>query len=282
MRILALKGGGVRCVAQLVMLRNLEQEIGPIRSAFDMIAGTSAGAVIGALLGLGRSPADLLDDMTGALRNVFQSRWIPWRSLFRTRPLRRFLDELFAEELKGGRRPRFGDLACELLIPMRNIAEGRTVILSSRETPDEDLLVWLRRAMTLPPFFEPDDGWVDGGIGEHNNPSLAAARMLEARRVPNAKIVCLDSGKDPHGFQKKANILNMLGYITTEIMNANDALVEHIVAVSYPKFRYHGSSFRYPRRIESLDLKEVPAVLREARLWASAEVGNIASFLNEK
>ncbi len=279
MKVLALKGGGVRCVAQLVFLRNLEQEIGPIRNAFDIIAGTSAGAVIGALLGLGRSPADLLEDMPAALGSVFQSRWIPWRSLFRTKPLRRFLEELFGPELKGGRNPRFGDISGELLIPMRQIGDGRTVILSSRETPEENLIMWLQRAMTLPPFFEPVDGWVDGGIGEHNNPSLAVARILEARRVPNAKIVCLDSGKDPHGFHKRANVLNMLGYITTEIMNANDGLVEHIMTASYPGYQYHGSTFRYARRMESLDLKEIPAILSEARLWASAEVNHASAFL---
>jgi len=52
-RILAIDGGGVRGILPATLLRQLEIEAGqPISQLFDLIAGTSTGAILGAMLAL--------------------------------------------------------------------------------------------------------------------------------------------------------------------------------------------------------------------------------------
>ena len=57
-RVLALDGGGMRGVVSLVMLQELEQRTGrPVHQLFDLIVGTSTGAILAAMLGLRKVPA---------------------------------------------------------------------------------------------------------------------------------------------------------------------------------------------------------------------------------
>ena len=57
-RILVLKGGGVRGVLQLDSLRMIEKHYGKqIFEIFDLIVGTSVGAITGGVLSLGNYPA---------------------------------------------------------------------------------------------------------------------------------------------------------------------------------------------------------------------------------
>lgn len=60
-RILALDGGGAKGFYTLGVLNQLEAQLGkgPLCERFDLIFGTSTGAIIAALLGLGKSVADI-------------------------------------------------------------------------------------------------------------------------------------------------------------------------------------------------------------------------------
>lgn len=57
-RILSLEGGGMRAVTELEILRHIEREAGkPICQLFDIIGGTSAGAILAALLTVPDNPS---------------------------------------------------------------------------------------------------------------------------------------------------------------------------------------------------------------------------------
>ena len=59
-RILSLDGGGAKGFYTLGVLREIEGLIGcPIHERFDLIFGTSTGAIIAALLGLGKSVKEI-------------------------------------------------------------------------------------------------------------------------------------------------------------------------------------------------------------------------------
>ena len=59
-RILALDGGGVRGILEVIWLDRLERHLGgPIYSHFDLILGTGVGAILGFALGLGLRPAKI-------------------------------------------------------------------------------------------------------------------------------------------------------------------------------------------------------------------------------
>ncbi|WP_423066050.1 patatin-like phospholipase family protein [Devosia sp. CN2-171] len=61
-RILSLDGGGAKGFYTLGVLRQIEAMIGcPIYERFDLIFGTSTGAIIAAMLGLGRPVPEIID-----------------------------------------------------------------------------------------------------------------------------------------------------------------------------------------------------------------------------
>ena len=49
-RILSIDGGGIRGVLPLALLIEIEKRRGPVADLFDMVAGTSIGGIIAALV----------------------------------------------------------------------------------------------------------------------------------------------------------------------------------------------------------------------------------------
>lgn len=62
MRILALQGGGIRGLITAVICEEIERKLGcPIARKFDLIAGTSAGSIVGAGLATGASASEVVE-----------------------------------------------------------------------------------------------------------------------------------------------------------------------------------------------------------------------------
>ena len=93
-RILSLDGGGAKGFYTLGALREIEALVGcPLCEKFDLIYGTSTGAIIAALLGLGRS----VDDIEALYREhvvTIMARWLPSR---KTAALEALATEVFGE-----------------------------------------------------------------------------------------------------------------------------------------------------------------------------------------
>jgi uncharacterized protein len=58
-RVLSRDGGGAKGFYTLGVLRELEGLVGPLHQRFDLIFGTSTGAIIASLLALGKSVEDI-------------------------------------------------------------------------------------------------------------------------------------------------------------------------------------------------------------------------------
>ncbi|MGP1382890.1 MAG: patatin-like phospholipase family protein [Thainema sp.] len=77
-RILSIDGGGIRGIVAARMLDVIEQQLNqPLREYFDLITGTSTGALIAGSLMVGRSPAQLVDLYLARGKEIF-----PYRSWF--------------------------------------------------------------------------------------------------------------------------------------------------------------------------------------------------------
>src|SRR5256885_15481560 len=80
-RILSLDGGGVRGVFQAAFLVRLaerlaEKELGIIREHFNLIAGTSTGAIIAMGLALDIDPNRILDSYKSLSEKIFNKGWV--------------------------------------------------------------------------------------------------------------------------------------------------------------------------------------------------------------
>src|SRR3954463_5866672 len=76
-RILSLDGGGAKGFYTLGALKEIEGLIGcPLYQKFDLIYGTSTGAIIAALLGLGKS-VDEIEVLYRTHVVRLMARWLP-------------------------------------------------------------------------------------------------------------------------------------------------------------------------------------------------------------
>ena len=209
-RTLALDGGGLKGILTLGYLEALEQLIrqrhgsGPdfrLSDYFDLIAGTSTGAIIAACLALGMSVGEVLEQYQKLGRNVFSRNW------FRQGVIRaRYDKERLESELKtvfgsdttlGSDRLRTGLLVMAKRLdtgspwPMSNNPKGkyfRNTDSTSHWIYNSDYPLWkvIRASTAAPTFFDPEEitiieqpgrepekgQFVDGGVSPFNNPSL--------------------------------------------------------------------------------------------------------------
>jgi len=155
---LALGGGGARGMAHLGVLRALERE----EIYFDMVAGTSSGALMGISYAAGWSPEESLDEFTMMLTPPRRWRMLPWGQAwylvtkFRTGAWERML------------RPYVGETTLEQLrMPLLTVAVD---LITGREILRDrgDAVAAVLESINLPlvsrPILRDGMALVDGGI----------------------------------------------------------------------------------------------------------------------
>lgn len=202
-RILALDGGGVRGAMSIAFLERLEQILAaiagkPVRLCdyFDLIGGTSTGAIIAAGLALGLSAADMKELYNKLAPKVFKSSlWrLPlWSAKFDARTLQSELNAVFGERTLDSE-----ELLTGFCVVLKRIDTGGSWVLLNNprakywNSPSDHsflgnaqlhLANLIRASTAAPSYFDPEliqivDGqvsglFVDGGLTPHNNPSLA-------------------------------------------------------------------------------------------------------------
>jgi hypothetical protein len=214
--VLSLDGGGVRGIISVAFLERIEHLRRSARATterppdssmaddFDLIGGTSTGAVIGTCLALGLPIAEVRDFYMRLAPRVFRrSRWriAGLQTVFDSRSLQKEIDAVI-----GDRRLDTADLRTKLAIITKRVDTGGTWIVTNnpaakywRDAADGSYIGNARyrlgslvRASTAAPFFfapepiaivdgQPQGLFVDGGITPHNNPSLA---LLQVATIP--------------------------------------------------------------------------------------------------
>jgi hypothetical protein len=218
-RILALDGGGIRGVFTLQILAKIEELFRAeqnkpdlvLGDVFDLIAGTSTGAIIAALLSWGM-PVDEIEELyeDHSPEMFAKGSWTQqWKSKYKPEAIARFFRERFTEAdgvtpaLLGTKR-----LKKSLLIVMRNGSTGSpwpvcnnpdakyNVRVLEDGTPNLqcnlDIPLWqlLRASTAAPTYFPPEEItlggqthlFMDGGMTPYNNPALIAVLMATLPR----------------------------------------------------------------------------------------------------
>lgn len=221
-RILALDGGGLRGIVSLAFLKRIEDLLRARHGGdhefrlchyFDLVAGTSTGAIIASALAKGMSVDELVKCYLDLGRRVFARSF--WR---RGVLLARYDEATLQQELKDvlGATTTLGgpELLTGLLVvtkrldtgspwPLANNPRGKYFRAGPHDTwiSNGDYLLWeiIRASTAAPTYFDPEritistkDGrpaiegeFLDGGVSPYNNPSLQALlyATLEGFRV---------------------------------------------------------------------------------------------------
>jgi patatin-like phospholipase/acyl hydrolase len=183
--ILCLDGGGIRGILTIQLLKNLEKISGlPCYELFDMVAGTSTGAIIASLITIGHTAEEIEKMYTDLVTKVFEKKLFRGRFLFPpafTKNTYRNLLKSLVGDITLEDASKIHDL--DIMITASDISAGEETFFSCFKQSDGThhgtyKKVLLRGAMeatmSAPTYFYPLERFLDGGTTTYNNPSLAA------------------------------------------------------------------------------------------------------------
>ncbi len=167
MRGLALSGGGARGLAHIGVLMALEEK----GLSFDVVAGASMGAIVGALYAAGHPPERILE----IAKSARWSGFFPFALGRRAYAKRRLL-----AFLKAHLPARFEELERPLVVPAVGLESGRLRYLSRGPLP-EAVLASAAHPLLVGSVVYQGERLIDGGVLD--DLPVAGARWLGAREV---------------------------------------------------------------------------------------------------
>lgn len=221
-RVLVLDGGGAKGVMQSVILKEIEERTGkPIHQTFDLIVGTSVGAILGGIFASGQLSAhDCHSMIKEQLKLVFKKR------LFRMpKYSRKPLTQVFNKEIGEGFL--MGHCKTPFVCTAVNMVDGKTHYFKSWERRDSriKLIDAVNRSSAAPLYFGAIKDeisrsvWLDGGVGNANNPILeAVVEVVRQEWLEHNNVHILNIGTGFHEFDMsykeaaKAKTLKQLSF----------------------------------------------------------------------
>lgn len=183
--ILCLDGGGIRGILTIQLLKKLEEKAGlACYDLFDMVAGTSTGAIIASLIALGHSARQIEEMYTQLVTKVFEKKMFRGRFLnppaFTKNNYRQLLKKLVGD-ITLEKACALHDL--DLMITANDIFAGEETFFSCFKQEDgtfhgtyKEILLRaaMEATMSAPTYFYPFGRFLDGGTTTYNNPALAS------------------------------------------------------------------------------------------------------------
>jgi uncharacterized protein len=201
--ILCLDGGGMRGILTIQLLKKLEETAGiPCYELFDMISGTSTGAIIAGLITSGRNAAEIEKMYVDLVTEVFDRRKLGLRFInppaFTKKNYRANLKDI-VNDITLENACRLHDL--DLMITSHDITAAEETFFSCFKQEDgsyygtyKDVLLRavMEATMSAPTYFYPLERFLDGGTTTYNNPALAAfmeavSYSCDRKKNPGAK-----------------------------------------------------------------------------------------------
>lgn len=202
-RILALDGGGIRCLIGIEVLLAMEEALAQrhgdpdyrLYRHFDLVAGTSGGAIVGAAVALGLPMREIRDFVVANARNMFRpAAWYRMhKALYDPSHLEQNMKDWFGADTRLGS----DRLRTQLLLVMRNFSTDSPWLVSNnpnapyndrtRDDCNLDLKLWqlARASSAAPGYYAPETIifgrerpyefiFVDGGLTGFLNPAFKA------------------------------------------------------------------------------------------------------------
>lgn len=306
--ILALDGGGVRGILSLHVLRALERHVDkPAHEFFDMVAGTSTGAIIAALIAYARLTADeILAEYDRMVGRVFDRD-----------PRRMFVGGLLRTRIysRGAAmetlRYYFGKRTLRRM-PVRSDGEPQALVLTTHDlVRNEELFLsnypfksgrpnfaqsWKIRdavaasALSAPWYFEPYLGrFVDGGVTVFNCPARqAAVEALDYCERPlfrrgRTTLWSLGTGTFATGYREGEgedfHLWDWAGRLASDVQG--DAEGDQISGVERMARRGELAFRRYQARIDDETLRELGLPTGKVALPIALDRADAVDFLHE-
>ena len=214
--ILALDGGGTRGIYTAQLLANIEQALGRrIRTCFDLIAGTSTGAIIAGAAVSDIPMTEIVELFETETPYIFRRRWyrIP---LFLSKYPDQKLAEIIAKHIPA---TSLSEIETPLMITSSEIAKSEVHIFrsnyrgrDSRIAPtgkDVSLQDAILASCAAPTFFDPKSVGnfllADGGLWA-NNPSTVAfteALSVFGKEIQEVRMLSVGTGHSVNMYRNR-------------------------------------------------------------------------------
>lgn len=209
-RILTLDGGGIRGAFTASVLAKwddmLEKGGGKdLVKHFDMVAGTSTGAILAIGLGLGLTPKEMLDFYRSQGSKIFPKdrklrHWL--KSKHDSQTLREILETVFRD------RTLSKDSCCRLVLPTVRATHGESEVIVTAHNPDRtgfrdiSAVDAALASAAAPTYFDEAvvsdavtvQSYLDGGLWANNPVLPAIAEAIRHLKIPLDRIDVLSVG----------------------------------------------------------------------------------------
>lgn len=226
-KILSIDGGGIRGLIPAKVLAELESELQKgepekkLYEHFDLICGTSTGAILAIGIALGISAKELAKFYEENAKVIFPRfifRFLPQKSrvffnaIYSNKKLLKKLKEVYANA-NGGRDPLIDDLKTKVCIPAFNGNDGKINVFKTRHHPEyrrDYKLPAYHVAMSsasAPVYFPPHTftfknehgegkniNMIDGGIFANNPALVGVFEATDKLDIPIGNISVLSLG----------------------------------------------------------------------------------------
>ncbi len=217
--ILALDGGGARGIYSALMLAKIEEAAcAPVRDSFDLIAGTSAGAISAGAAAIGVPMSQIVDLFETESERIFRKRWFRRFGYVQSKYSRDHLKSV-VENIAGG--VKLGDIETPLMITGSDISTGGVYVFKSAYLGDMGY-PYVRDGDTLlseailascaaPSYFDParvgDSLVADGGLWANNPSIIALAEALSKFRaeIERVHILSIGTGRSTKFYSQSKN-----------------------------------------------------------------------------
>lgn len=206
-RILSIDGGGIRGIFPAVFLEEIERNLGPVRSHFDLVAGTSTGGIIAIGIGLGLPMERIVDIYCKDGSKVFPPHRFNQKTIRFLRRLVRPLHDHEALEtlLKDVFGERIlGESECRLVIPAFVGPDPQIAVFKTDHHSDYQIdwqsKAWeiARATSAAPTFFaghkSQNSFFLDGGVWANNPIMCAVVEAISAYEINPEQVRVLSIG----------------------------------------------------------------------------------------
>ena len=277
--ILSIDGGGIRTIASIVFLKELEARLGvPIAEKFDFFIGTSAGAISCLGLSVNKMPAaDLMNiwSKENLVKTMTNSSWETNLGIMQINPKytnegkREVLKEFFSNK-------KLGEAYKPVAVTSYDIEKRLPVLLTSYNDPEVSV-VDAGDATSAAPVYYPtaqvgDRFLIDGGIVA-NHPALHG--YVEAKKLyPDNELVVLSVGT---GLNKRSlkgedsKKWGLIGWMRHDLFglmvesSMDHELAEELIGEDY--LRINSPLRRVNRRLDDSSDSNIERIISMGESW---------------
>jgi len=269
-RILSLDGGGAKGFYTLGVLKQVEALVGgPLCEHFDLIFGTSTGAIIAALLGLGRSVENVHQMYQQHVPSIMKAFW----PKNKTAALVATAEQVFGDATFGEMKTRVGIVATRWLMETPMIFKARVDQTFGRQatfTPGSGVTVAkaVQASCSAYPFFKTTtvstpDGSVelfDGGYCANNPTLYAIADAVKALRydLRDIRVLSVGVGEYPEPKNMRSRTKNwwFLAPLLQKTLNVNTQSMDQLREILFDDIQTVRVNDRYTEPHMATDLME--------------------------